>query len=226
MATDHSPPRQNVPAELTPAAVPSARKRSITFSSQLPPAGYQANLRRVVQPSSTCGNGGWIWVEYHLGVPARHPGVPGGDCPKCGSPEVECPIVDPRDFFDKWGSRGCRLGARLGPRRRRDDRGSQRRRHGTTTMDPPAPHSRIFTVCRPTQPRRRASSAACTVLGSRALGASNRAGGAITGRHCSFSSGVVVCVSSTGRPSYGTGWGELGSRAQSSSSEPHRFGVA
>ena len=52
-------PRQNVPAELTPAAVPSARKRSITFGSQLPPAGYgvAANLRRVVQPSSTCGNG-------------------------------------------------------------------------------------------------------------------------------------------------------------------------
>ena len=33
-------PRQNVPAELTPAAVPSARKRSITFGSQLPPAEY------------------------------------------------------------------------------------------------------------------------------------------------------------------------------------------
>ena len=76
------------------------------------------------------GGGGWPAVEYHLGVPARHPGVPGGDCPKCGSPEVECPIVDPRDFFDKWGSRGCGLGARLGPRRRRDDRGSQRQRHG------------------------------------------------------------------------------------------------
>ena len=29
-----------MPAELTPAAVPSARKRSITFGSQLPPAEY------------------------------------------------------------------------------------------------------------------------------------------------------------------------------------------
>ena len=49
--------------------------------------------------------------------------VPGSRVPNCGSPR----------FFRQVGVPGvpfARFAARLGPRRRRDDRGSQRRRYG------------------------------------------------------------------------------------------------
>eukprot|EP00964_Phaeocystis_antarctica_P035966 scaffold20568_cov67-Phaeocystis_antarctica.AAC.1 len=60
------------------------------------------------------------------------------------------------------GVPGAPSGERRGPGVSRDIRGSQRRRHGGTTIWFLLPSSRGVTVYRPAQRGRRASSAACT----------------------------------------------------------------